>query len=229
MRRRLLIVILIVSSLLFVATTVLWVRSYFNMTELHWSTKQWPSANHVDYAGVNVWACTGTLTLLAGSYHESITNTDPGIPQPVLDMYPNAHPFYLGQMQTLPNAYDMSGIYRPQINQHGFFLDAQRGTTYQRQFNMPFLDSAWPSDALITISGACTRVEMILPLWSLGLVATVPPALLLLVIPIKRLLRRPKGGCHACGYNLTGNTSGVCPECGTPAPQPKRGHACQNP
>jgi hypothetical protein len=22
--------------------------------------------------------------------------------------------------------------------------------------------------------------------------------------------------CHACGYNLTGNVSGVCPECGTP-------------
>jgi len=23
------------------------------------------------------------------------------------------------------------------------------------------------------------------------------------------------GGCRLCGYNLTGNTSGVCPECGT--------------
>jgi hypothetical protein len=25
----------------------------------------------------------------------------------------------------------------------------------------------------------------------------------------------PAGNCTACGYNLTGNTSGVCPECGT--------------
>jgi hypothetical protein len=24
-----------------------------------------------------------------------------------------------------------------------------------------------------------------------------------------------KGQCLACGYNLTGNVSGVCPECGT--------------
>lgn len=24
--------------------------------------------------------------------------------------------------------------------------------------------------------------------------------------------------CQACGYNLTGNTSGLCPECGTPLP-----------
>lgn len=26
--------------------------------------------------------------------------------------------------------------------------------------------------------------------------------------------RIPRGHCQACGYNLTGNTSGVCPECG---------------
>jgi rubrerythrin len=35
---------------------------------------------------------------------------------------------------------------------------------------------------------------------------------------IRRLRQRPKVGCcTACGYNLTGNTSGVCPECGTPS------------
>jgi hypothetical protein len=27
--------------------------------------------------------------------------------------------------------------------------------------------------------------------------------------------RRIRGGCGACGYDLTGNVSGVCPECGT--------------
>jgi hypothetical protein len=26
--------------------------------------------------------------------------------------------------------------------------------------------------------------------------------------------RPPKGHCQACGYDLAGNTSGVCPECG---------------
>jgi len=26
--------------------------------------------------------------------------------------------------------------------------------------------------------------------------------------------RRPEGHCPSCGYNLTGNSSGVCPECG---------------
>lgn len=29
-------------------------------------------------------------------------------------------------------------------------------------------------------------------------------------------LRFPKGHCQECGYDLTGNVSGVCPECGEP-------------
>jgi hypothetical protein len=31
--------------------------------------------------------------------------------------------------------------------------------------------------------------------------------------------RRGENECATCGYNLTGNTSGVCPECGTPVAQ----------
>jgi hypothetical protein len=27
--------------------------------------------------------------------------------------------------------------------------------------------------------------------------------------------RIPSGHCEQCGYNLTGNVSGICPECGT--------------
>ncbi len=43
---------------------------------------------------------------------------------------------------------------------------------------------------------------------------------------LRRKSRRPKpaNGCSACGYDLTGNISGVCPECGQPTnikPSPK--------
>lgn len=51
------------------------------------------------------------------------------------------------------------------------------------------------------------------PLWA--------PALFFLILASLRLLvRRPRAGhCNVCGYNLQGNTSGVCPECGTPVQQ----------
>ena len=32
--------------------------------------------------------------------------------------------------------------------------------------------------------------------------------------PVRRWRRRKNGWCVACGYDLTGNVSGVCPECG---------------
>ena len=32
---------------------------------------------------------------------------------------------------------------------------------------------------------------------------------------LRRCRRLHSGCCSRCGYNLTGNTSGVCPECGT--------------
>jgi hypothetical protein len=37
---------------------------------------------------------------------------------------------------------------------------------------------------------------------------------------VMRHRRKVSGLCHACGYNLTGNRSGVCPECGAAAPSP---------
>ena len=40
------------------------------------------------------------------------------------------------------------------------------------------------------------------------------PAIYFLVVGVRRLRRRP-GCCLHCDYDLTGNESGVCPECGT--------------
>jgi len=35
-------------------------------------------------------------------------------------------------------------------------------------------------------------------------------------VSIRRMRR---GQCSKCGYDLTANTSGICPECGTPIPK----------
>lgn len=52
-----------------------------------------------------------------------------------------------------------------------------------------------------------------LPLWAPFAVLT------LLAIALWRR-EYPAGHCPACGYDLTGNVSGLCPECGRPAPAP---------
>jgi hypothetical protein len=52
------------------------------------------------------------------------------------------------------------------------------------------------------------------PPWFLVCVSAVLPVLWIL-----RRKRKPPGRCPACGYSLTGNTSGTCPECGTPVPK----------
>jgi hypothetical protein len=64
----------------------------------------------------------------------------------------------------------------------------------------------------------CTRYQI--PLWPLALPAL--PALWVLSRDILRTCRtarrRRRGLCLHCGYDLTGNVSGRCPECGTPCP-----------
>lgn len=45
-----------------------------------------------------------------------------------------------------------------------------------------------------------------------------PPLAVLALRTTRRYRRRKRGLCLTCGYDLTGNTSGVCPECGTAAP-----------
>jgi hypothetical protein len=52
---------------------------------------------------------------------------------------------------------------------------------------------------------------VIIPLWLPLAVFTVFTAAVW-----RRARRIPPGHCQVCGYNLTGNVSGICPECGTP-------------
>lgn len=59
---------------------------------------------------------------------------------------------------------------------------------------------------------ACPALVILTPVWMPLLAVAVPTAFLW-----RREQRRSKSGhCRNCGYNLTGNVTGRCPECGTP-------------
>lgn len=55
-----------------------------------------------------------------------------------------------------------------------------------------------------------------LPLWLPSIAFTPIPVLAFIRGPLRRRRRRKKGFCVKCGYNLRGNVSGICPECGSP-------------
>jgi hypothetical protein len=55
--------------------------------------------------------------------------------------------------------------------------------------------------------------EFIAPIWAFE-VLLLPFPLLWIFVRIRARRRFQTGQCVACGYNLTGNTSGLCPECG---------------
>jgi hypothetical protein len=100
------------------------------------------------------------------------------------------------------------GYARPGVwsNPHGFLL----------RFLDPPLHFAWWFNSESQPLATWWSV----PLW----VPTVP--LLLATCAAWRLdaiarRRGRPGHCAACGYDLTGNTSGVCPECGAAAAQPR--------
>lgn len=61
------------------------------------------------------------------------------------------------------------------------------------------------------------------PAWQVAMVPlllALYPVIAFIRGPYRRMVRRRRGLCVGCGYDLTGNESGVCPECATKIAQP---------
>jgi len=61
----------------------------------------------------------------------------------------------------------------------------------------------------LQVDGRIGFIYLVVPLWIPFLLVAIPTAYL-----FRRDHRIPQGHCQKCGYDLTGNISGVCPECG---------------
>jgi hypothetical protein len=58
-------------------------------------------------------------------------------------------------------------------------------------------------------------IHVRISLWVPAMLLGAYPASILIGGPYRRWRRRRQGVCLNCAYNLTGNISGICPECGT--------------
>lgn len=56
--------------------------------------------------------------------------------------------------------------------------------------------------------------HIVVPLWMPLVVFGSYPAIAFIRGPLRRWRRRKRGLCIRCGYDLEGNISGTCPECG---------------
>ena len=87
-----------------------------------------------------------------------------------------------------------------------WFLNRTDQLDHTRRFR---LDWTPPHTATCAQSTQGTWKEVVIPFWfAFALAATA------FVLLWRRARRLPPGHCRGCGYNLTGNVSGRCPECG---------------
>ena len=79
--------------------------------------------------------------------------------------------------------------------------------------NRPSLGFKWPGwmSFVVVMRGSPTYRGIVLPLWVPCVVILIPSGILWW----KRHEHLNAGHCRICEYNLKGNVSGQCPECGT--------------
>ena len=98
-------------------------------------------------------------------------------------------------------------------------LNMPTKTASRSEFLAPLQISSTPNDKSLLISskrsGQYRVTWVVFPFWlsttALVFAGTVPLA----TPPVRRWRRKRNGWCLACGYDLRGNRSGRCPECGT--------------
>jgi 4-amino-4-deoxy-L-arabinose transferase-like glycosyltransferase len=192
MKRRLLNLLTALSLLLCVAVVVVWVRSTSGREMIGWRTRYvGESAMHQTFRGL-IWS-RGDVVVAVNNYGHLDRRS--GSPMPRSDWQGTQFYHRRAEPDSLRVRSDDA-----LLNWNGFCVDFTR----------------------IARNGAAVGSgEVGAPAWFLAAVTLAGPALWTAkrLWRAKRLWsRRRRGLCPSCAYDLTGNVSGVCPECGSTAP-----------
>ena len=186
MRRRLLNLLTFFSLLLFLVVVGLWVRGYATADELRWV--KWPYTYALrSYLGGIQAARSRDGLFSASGYSRTTVSGDVGDP-------------------------DGDGI-------------AECPPYWSDRYNFP--DRSWEccgfaaaeGRGIILVTGPLDPdigrfAVAVVPCWFIVAATALLPGVRLSRV-FRRVRRRYLGRCVACGYNLTGNVSGLCPECAT--------------
>ena len=204
MIRRLFTLASLLSLVLCLATVVLWVRSYRREDlVLLRSRRWWPNGSAAMRTATrqHTLACSQGVLVLQSTgidrqYHLAETRERPMIEN---------NPPYRSWKYESRDPDDLATRFEndASLNWHGFYF---RSHVEPVQFA--------PRDG---VERFCTGINRVIaaPICSFVMLTGVVPACWLAA-----RIRAPRGRysgpqCGRCGYNLTANTSGICPECGT--------------
>jgi len=105
-----------------------------------------------------------------------------------------------GVLSSIPSQRPMTRVQKP----YPIFLGV----------NYTYIDSPQPD----LKGGRYTRFHFVgirpLGFLAITLICAAYPTVTFIRGPVRRRYRRRRGLCSQCGYDLRGNTTGVCPECG---------------
>jgi len=191
-----------VSLLLCLGCVVAWVGSTYFPVVLRFTKTNWVTSHELLQVVREVRTAHGGWELQFGTADDHYPLSTP---QGSLELWQQDHP-YPWEIEFRPYVNLSQVSFEPSWTETMEFLPNTLMGLGTRSI------TANSQDVLVS-----TETRARLPMW----MPVVAFALLPIIGVWRRAARRrriKRGRCKECNYNLTANTSGVCPECGTPVP-----------
>jgi len=185
----------IISVLLCMGTIVLWVRSYWRIDSL--------MIFRVHHRWTTTWIDRRPITLRSGSVYEADSRRGS---LRLLFLY-NNWAYLRANYPPLWSSTDDVAVepWAPATGRWAGFAVESRAVSFE--MNADIGGAGAPPRVAYTVHALYTP-------WALWTFLTALLPLAALWGWRRRLSRTRKGLCSGCGYSLSGNVSGVCPECG---------------